>query len=81
MWQYTLKIALSAILLVAIAELAKRSSFLGAALASIPLMSLLAFVWLRATLKKWLPFRKEFFGWFYRHSHCLLCCHFYCALA
>ncbi|MDD5229408.1 MAG: DUF3147 family protein [Methylococcales bacterium] len=46
MWQYALKIAISATLLVAISELAKRSSFLGAALASIPLTSLLAFVWL-----------------------------------
>jgi len=46
MWQYALKIILSAIVLVAVAELAKRSSFWGAALASLPLTSLLAFVWL-----------------------------------
>jgi hypothetical protein len=46
MWQYALNITLSAILLVAVSELAKHSSFLGAALASIPLTSLLAFVWL-----------------------------------
>lgn len=46
MWQYALKILFSAFLLVAIAELAKRSSFWGAALASLPLTSLLAFVWL-----------------------------------
>ena len=46
MWQYALKIILSAALLVAVAEIAKRSSFWAAALASLPLTSLLAFVWL-----------------------------------
>jgi hypothetical protein len=46
MWQYGLKILLSAAVLVAVSELAKRSSFWGAALASLPLTSLLAFVWL-----------------------------------
>lgn len=46
MWQYALKIVLSAAVLVTVAELAKRSSFWAAALASLPLTSLLAFVWL-----------------------------------
>ncbi|MFZ1546979.1 MAG: DUF3147 family protein [Candidatus Nitrotoga sp.] len=46
MWQYALKIFLSAVVLVAVSELAKRSSFWGAALASLPLTSLLAFIWL-----------------------------------
>lgn len=46
MWQYALKIILSAAVLVTVAELAKRSSFWAAALASLPLTSLLAFVWL-----------------------------------
>ena len=46
MWQYALKIVLSAVVLVAVSELAKRSSFWGAALASLPLTSLLAFIWL-----------------------------------
>ncbi len=46
MWQYTLKIIISAVVLVAVSELAKRNSLWGAALASIPLTSLLAFVWL-----------------------------------
>ncbi len=46
MWQYPLKIFFSAIILVAVTELAKRSSFWGATLASLPLTSLLAFVWL-----------------------------------
>lgn len=45
-WQIPLKILLSAVVLVAVSELAKRSSLLGAALASLPLTSLLAFVWL-----------------------------------
>ena len=42
----TLKTLLSAAIIVAIAELGKRSSFWAAALASLPLTSLLAFVWL-----------------------------------
>ena len=46
MWQYALKIGLSALILVAVAEVAKRSTFWAAALASLPLTSLLAFVWL-----------------------------------
>jgi hypothetical protein len=46
MGYYALKIGLSALILVVIAEVAKRSSFWAAALASLPLTSLLAFVWL-----------------------------------
>ena len=46
MLYYTIKIMLSAFVLVAVSEIAKRSSLLGAALASLPLTSLLAFVWL-----------------------------------
>jgi hypothetical protein len=46
MGYYALKIGLSALTLVVIAEVAKRSSFWAAALASLPLTSLLAFVWL-----------------------------------
>ena len=46
MWQYALKILLSAVVLVTVAELAKRSSFLAAVLASLPLASLLAFTWI-----------------------------------
>ena len=41
-----LKVAISAALIVGISEIAKRSSFLGGLLASLPLTSLLAFVWL-----------------------------------
>ena len=44
---YTLfKFALSAAVLVAVSEIARRSSLLGGLLASLPLTSLLAFVWL-----------------------------------
>jgi len=46
MLYYTIKILLSAFILVAVSEIAKRSSMLGALLASLPLTSLLAFVWL-----------------------------------
>jgi hypothetical protein len=46
MWQYVVKFALSAAIVVAVSEISKRSSRWGAALASLPLTSLLAFVWL-----------------------------------
>ena len=46
MGHYALKVGLSALILVAVAEVAKRSTFWAAALASLPLTSLLAFVWL-----------------------------------
>ena len=46
MLYYTIKIMLSALIIVAVSEIAKRSSLLGALLASLPLTSLLAFVWL-----------------------------------
>ena len=46
MLYYTIKILLSSLVLVAVSEIAKRSSTLGALLASLPLTSLLAFVWL-----------------------------------
>ena len=43
-----LKVVLTALLVVAIAEIAKRSTFAGAVLASIPITSVLAMVWLYA---------------------------------
>lgn len=44
---YTIiKLAITALLIVAISEVSKRSSFLGAILASIPLVSVLAMIWL-----------------------------------
>ncbi len=46
MGYYLLKIVSSALLIVAAAEVAKRSSLAGAVLASIPLVSVLAMVWL-----------------------------------
>jgi hypothetical protein len=46
MIQLVIKYAITAALVVAIAELGKRSSWLGAALAAIPVTSLLAFIWL-----------------------------------
>ena len=44
MLQYAIKVLVTAV--VAVSELAKRSSFWGAVLASLPLTSLLAFAWL-----------------------------------
>jgi hypothetical protein len=46
MWQYAAKVIVTALVVVAVSELGKRNSFWGAFLASLPLTSLLAFVWL-----------------------------------
>ena len=46
MTYYALKVLISAVLIVAISEIAKRSSFIGGLVASLPLVSVLAFVWL-----------------------------------
>lgn len=47
MLYYLLKIALSAVLIVAISEIAKRHSGFAALVASLPITSVLAFIWLR----------------------------------
>lgn len=44
--QPVVKVALTALLVVAVSEVGKRSTIAGAVLASLPLTSLLAFVWL-----------------------------------
>lgn len=46
MWQLAVKVALTATVVVAVSEIARRSSLWGAVLASLPLTSLLAFVWI-----------------------------------
>ncbi|HEY5993379.1 MAG TPA: DUF3147 family protein [Gallionellaceae bacterium] len=46
MLNYAIKIIVSALVLVAASELAKRNTFLAALLIALPLTSLLAFVWL-----------------------------------
>ena len=46
MWQLLIKFSLSALMIVLISEAAKRSIWLGAILASLPITSLLAFCWL-----------------------------------
>ena len=46
MTQYALKILVSAAVIVAVTEISRRSTFWGGLLASLPLTSLLAFVWL-----------------------------------
>jgi hypothetical protein len=47
-WQFVLKVAVTVAVVVAVSEIAKRSSLWGAVLASLPLTSLLAFIWLYA---------------------------------
>ena len=46
MGYYIFKIAITTALIVLISEVAKRSSFIGAILASIPLVSVFAIIWL-----------------------------------
>lgn len=46
MTYYLIKIAVTTMMIVTISEVAKRSSFIGALLASIPLISVLAMFWL-----------------------------------
>ena len=43
---YIIKVLVSATIIVAISEIAKRSTFLAAVVASIPLTSILAFIWI-----------------------------------
>lgn len=46
MWYLTVKYLLSALILVAVSEIAKRNPALGALVVSLPLVSLLAIIWL-----------------------------------
>lgn len=46
MWYYVTKVAVTAVLVVVISEVSKRSSLIGAVLASVPLVSVLAMIWL-----------------------------------
>ncbi len=46
MTQYVVKVLITALVVVAVSETAKRSSLFAAIIASLPLTSLLAFVWL-----------------------------------
>ncbi len=46
MFYYITKIAITTVLIVVISEIAKRSSFVAAILASIPIISVLAMLWL-----------------------------------
>jgi hypothetical protein len=47
MWYYLSKIVISALIIVAVSEIAKRNSGFAALVASLPLTSLLAIIWLR----------------------------------
>jgi hypothetical protein len=51
MMYYILKVMISAIIIVIISEITKRSSLAGSVLASLPLMSILAFIWLYVDTK------------------------------
>lgn len=45
-WQFAVKVAVTVAVVVAVSEIARRNSLWAAVLASLPLTSLLAFVWL-----------------------------------
>lgn len=47
-WQFAIKVIVTVAVVVAVSEIARRSSFWAAVLASLPLTSLLAFIWLYA---------------------------------
>lgn len=47
MFYYILKVALSAVVVVSVSEIAKRSTLFGALIAALPLTSLLAILWMR----------------------------------
>lgn len=51
MTQYIIKVAISAAVIVAVAEISKRSTFIGALLASLPLVSLLGMFFLYVDTK------------------------------
>ena len=46
MWYYITKVFVSAVVIVVISEVAKRSSVFGAIMASVPLISVIAIIWL-----------------------------------
>ena len=46
MWQFIAKTLITALVVVAVAEIGKRSTFWAAVIASLPLISILAFIWL-----------------------------------
>ncbi len=46
MLYYIIKVVISAVLIVAVSELSKRSSLMGGIFASVPLVSVLAMIWL-----------------------------------
>jgi hypothetical protein len=48
MWHYFLRVAITSVIIVAVAEIAKRNTLWAALVASLPLTSLLAFAWLYA---------------------------------
>ena len=51
MTQYLVKIAVSALVVVAVSEIAKRSSLFGGLLASLPIISFMAMIWLYVDTK------------------------------
>ncbi|MBI2039412.1 MAG: DUF3147 family protein [Candidatus Niyogibacteria bacterium] len=49
--QFALKVAISALIIVLVSEIAKRSVFIAAVAASLPLVSILAMIWLYSDTK------------------------------
>lgn len=77
MLYYTIKILLSSLIIVAVSEIAKRSTMLGALLASLPLTSLLAlsgYIWIPAMLLKSPVCPLKYSGWCCLHCRCSCSC-------
>ncbi len=51
MWYYIIKVVTTSVIIVLISEISKRSSLVGSILASIPLISFIAFIWLYVETK------------------------------
>lgn len=45
-WFFVIKVLVSAVIIAGVSEISKRSTFLGGVLASLPLVSLLSFIWI-----------------------------------
>jgi len=65
MWYYALKLFLSAGVIVLVTETAKRNNFAASIIHSLPLTSLLAFIWLYAETKDAPMIGKHAFGTFW----------------
>ena len=71
---YIAKISITVLLIIAISEISKRSTLIGAILASVPLVSVLAIIWLYVDtndVQKVAALSTSIFsGWLFPRCHC-----------